>query len=277
VRTKTPYLDLNGDTGVFSALFERSAELAAHGAVAVPGVGFDVVPSDCLGAMLARALPGATDLEVAWGGDFEPSRGTARSILEALPRGGLVREKGVLRRERTAARTIEVMFPSGPRTAVSVPWGDVVTAYYSTGIPNIRAYSAMDRGEIWSLRLMRPLFRLLAIERVRRWLDAWIAKRVVGPDDALLARGRSYFRVRAWRGEEIVTATLAGPEGYVLTARAAVEAVRRVLADRPPPGVHTPSRAFGPDFVRSIEGCEIAMRDFTAVGDPAPREIDSGR
>jgi short subunit dehydrogenase-like uncharacterized protein len=253
------YLDLNGDTAVFDDTFTQRDELISRGAVVIPGVGFDVAPSDCLAAMVARALPGATHLEVAWGGDFEPSRGTARSMLEVLPRGGLVRKEGALARVPIAERVIDVPFPSGPRTALSVPWGDVVTAYYSTGIPNIRAYAAMSRAEIWSIRLMRPLIALLKIDRLRGFIDRLIQRSVTGPDDALLANGRSHFWVRASRGDETCVATLSGPEGYVLTARASVEAMQRALADRPSPGVYTPSRAFGADFICSIDGITLSL------------------
>ena len=53
------------------------------------GVGFDVVPTDCLAAMLKRELPSATHLKLAFkarNGKLSP--GTAKTMVEGLPEGG---------------------------------------------------------------------------------------------------------------------------------------------------------------------------------------------
>jgi len=50
IRTRRHYLDVTGEIAVFEAIFARDAEARERGAVLLPGVGFDVVPSDCLAA-----------------------------------------------------------------------------------------------------------------------------------------------------------------------------------------------------------------------------------
>ena len=58
------YLDITGEIDVFEACYARDDEAKARGVVVMPGVGFDVVPTDCLAALLAARLPGATRLEL---------------------------------------------------------------------------------------------------------------------------------------------------------------------------------------------------------------------
>jgi short subunit dehydrogenase-like uncharacterized protein len=55
------YLDVTGEVAVFEGLAARAAADKAAGVMLLPGVGFDVVPSDCLAA-LKRRLPSATHL-----------------------------------------------------------------------------------------------------------------------------------------------------------------------------------------------------------------------
>jgi short subunit dehydrogenase-like uncharacterized protein len=60
LRNRVHYLDITGEIDVFEALAARDAEATARGVMLLPGVGFDVVPSDCLAAHLKRRLPDAT-------------------------------------------------------------------------------------------------------------------------------------------------------------------------------------------------------------------------
>ncbi len=56
------YLDITGEAAVFETMAARDAEAKTAGIVLLPGVGFDVVPSDCLAVHLKRRLPLATRL-----------------------------------------------------------------------------------------------------------------------------------------------------------------------------------------------------------------------
>ena len=68
--------------------------------------------------------------------------GTQRTAIEILQDGVRVRSNGTLTRPGASGKTISVDFGDGPVEAQLVPWGDVFTAYYSTGIPNIEDYVA---------------------------------------------------------------------------------------------------------------------------------------
>jgi short subunit dehydrogenase-like uncharacterized protein len=151
----THYLDITGEEQVFEALAARDAEARAAKVVLMPGVGFDVVPTDCLAAHLKRRLPTATRLALGFQGGDHMSRGTALTVLESLPHGGLVRENGILKRVPAAWRTRVIDFGNGPVKAITIPWGDVATAFYSTGIPNIEFYMAAP----WGTRMLARLSR----------------------------------------------------------------------------------------------------------------------
>ncbi len=146
LRTKVHYLDITGEVLVFESLAARDAEAKAAGVMLMPGVGFDVVPSDCLAAHLKRRLPTATHLTLGFSGSGRFSRGTATTMAENMHRGGLVRRDGVLAKVPAAWKSRVIDFGAGPVSAMTIPWGDVSTAYHSTGIPNIEVYMSAPPG-----------------------------------------------------------------------------------------------------------------------------------
>jgi saccharopine dehydrogenase (NAD+, L-lysine-forming) len=252
------YLDITGEIAVFEACHARSGEARAAKVILMPGVGFDVVPSDCLAASLAAKLPGATLLQLAFTGLGEPSAGTAKTMLEGLPSGGAVRKDGKITRVPAAWKTMTVPFHDHERTAVTIPWGDVSTAYHSTGIPNIETYVALPRRMIRGMKLASTFRGLLKLGPVQRMAARMVERRVKGPDAEARATGKSelWGRVADDSGRE-VQGTLTTPEGYRFTAISALAAVDRVLAGGIAPGAHTPSTAFGASFVASLEGCTL--------------------
>ena len=81
---------------MFEAVLARHDEARGRGVVLLPGAGFDVVPSDCLAALLARALPGAVRLELALRAAGGVSPGTAKTAMESLGTAGRARVGGVI-------------------------------------------------------------------------------------------------------------------------------------------------------------------------------------
>src|SRR5271157_6591721 len=130
------YLDITGEIDVFEALFARDAEAKRAGVTLMPGVGFDVVPSDCLAAHLKRRLPDATRLTLYLSAGFNASRGTMKTAIGGIGGGARARRNGRLvwvARPETGSCD----FGRGSRPTIQIPWGDVSTAFHSTGIPNI--------------------------------------------------------------------------------------------------------------------------------------------
>jgi short subunit dehydrogenase-like uncharacterized protein len=257
LRRGTHYLDITGEGAVFAALARRDAEARAAGVVLLPGVGFDVVPSDGLAAHLARRLPGAARLTLAFQAVGRPSRGTTLTALEGIHLGGMIRRGGKLTPVPAAWRTRDFDLGRGPVRCMTIPWGDVWTAWHSTGIPDIEVYLAAPpalRALAVASRLVGPL---LGSGPVQRGLAAWVRWRVSGPDAQARARGRSllYGEVEHADGRR-AAARLVAPEGYAFTALAAVECAERVLGGQARPGFLTPSLAFGPDLPLAIAGVE---------------------
>jgi short subunit dehydrogenase-like uncharacterized protein len=251
------YLDITGEISVFESIAARDTEAMAAGILLLPGAGFDVVPSDCLAAHLYQRLRSANHLALAFHGIGRYSRGTATTIVENLHAGGVVRRGGALVRVPSAWRTRDIDFGEGPRLAVTIPWGDVSTAYRSTGIGDIEVYTAVSRRQLRLMRLSRPFGWALRSSLVQDFLKRRIQAGPPGPSDEERARGRTLLwgEVEDSQGRRMV-ARLRGPEGYTFTMLTALAALTRVLAGDAPPGYQTPSLAYGPDFVLDVPGVE---------------------
>ncbi|HEV2147665.1 MAG TPA: saccharopine dehydrogenase NADP-binding domain-containing protein [Longimicrobiaceae bacterium] len=256
LRTGTHYLDITGEIAVFESLAARDAEARATGVMLLPGAGFDVVPTDCLAAHLARRLPGAVRLALAFhpvGGGV--SHGTATTMVENLASGGAVRRGGRIVRVPAAYRTRRVDFGRGPVEVTTIPWGDVSTAYHSTGIPDVEVYTRVRASARRMMVASRRLGWLLGSGPVQRFLKRRIDAAAPGPTPEQRAGGRSlvWGEVEDARGGR-AAARMETPEGYTLTAMTAVAAAEEVLAGRAEPGFRTPSLAFGPDWILGFEG-----------------------
>ena len=255
LRVGSHYVDITGEVAVFEGLMRRNQEAQAAGVMLLPGAGFDVVPSDCLAAHLKRRLPTATKLVLAFHAGTRPSRGTLLTMLENLDGRGLVRKNGGLVEVPAGWKTRTIDFGRRPRKAVTIPWGDLATAHFSTGIPDIEVYAALPFKERLAIRTSRFLGPVLRQGFVRRSLENRIRAATPGPSEAERARSTSFLWGEA--SDEFgnqATARLRGPDGYSFTAQAAVTIVERILAGDAPPGYQTPSTAYGADFVLQIPG-----------------------
>jgi saccharopine dehydrogenase (NAD+, L-lysine-forming) len=259
--TRTHYLDITGEIAVFEGVLAQDARAKEAGVVLLPGAGFDVVPSDCLAAALAAALPGAVQLELAFatlGGRLSP--GTTKTMLEGLPHGGCVRKDGRLTSVPAAHRTRSVPFARKARPCVAIPWGDVSTAYHSTGIPNIVVFTAQPRLMTAAMKASRPFAGLLRSPRVQSFLRAAVDRFVHGPseEERRAARTELWGAVTDAEGRR-VEGTLEVPEGYSFTVDASLVIAERVLAGDVAPGAWTPSCAFGAEFVTTLPHTELRV------------------
>lgn len=247
------YLDITGEVEVFEACATRDAEAKAAGIMLLPGVGFDVVPSDCLGAHLKARLPAATALALGFLGTGGVSHGTATTMAENVHRGGLVRRGGRLTPVPAGHKTRTIDFGRGPMKAVTIPWGDVSTAWWSTGIPDIEVYMAAPTSMRVGLSAARHLGWLLGSGPVQSFIKGRIP--AGGPTVEQRQRSRSYLwgEARATDGRT-VTSRIQGPDGYTLTVDAALLIAERVLGGAAPDGFQTPSKAYGPDLVLDVAG-----------------------
>ncbi len=248
------YLDITGEIDVFEALAARDGEAKRAGVVLLPGVGFDVVPSDCLAAHLKLRLPDATRLTLYLSAGFNASRGTMKTAIEGVADAPRARRNGRL---VTLARpdTGSCDFGRGLRPTIQIPWGDVSTAFHSTGIPNIEVHIEAPSA-LQALAFTPGFMRsLLALSPAQLVLKALADLQPEGPSDEARRKGRAVLvgAARNAKGETVRT-RLKTPEGYTLTARTSLDAALRVAAGEVKPGFQTPSLAFGPDYILGFEG-----------------------
>lgn len=254
------YLDITGEIPVFQHTFAQDQAARERGVVLISGVGFDIVPSDCLIRYVADQVAAPQCLEIVIGGpglangEIGASGGTLKTNLEMIAQGFAVRRDDALVPVEVGAGLKSVRLLDGQHTALIVPWGDVVTAYRPAGIPNITAYMTFPLGQAWLLHYGGGLVvqRLLQSAALRRWAARQIEQRISGPSEHTRLTGRSQFYAQViGQDGQRAEAWLETIEAYQLTVLAALNAVEHVLAD-PPHGALTPAQAFGADFVLEV-------------------------
>lgn len=253
LRTKAHYLDITGEIDIIETAAGLDGRAREAGIAVIPAVGFDVVPSDCLAAILAEKLPTASHLVLAFTAGGAISPGTAKTLLEVMPGGGRARIEGVIRRVPADWKRRLIRFASGMKEAVTIPWGDVASAYYSTGIGNIETFLAASPTLMRQSQWLRRFAWALQWGAFRRLAQRWIDWSISGPsiEERAAARAELWGQVSDGAGNA-VEATLETPDGYTLTVYSALAAVERVLAGNVPTGFSTPSKAFGKDFILTL-------------------------
>jgi short subunit dehydrogenase-like uncharacterized protein len=255
LRTGVHYLDITGEIEIFEALAARNEQAKAGGVMLMPGTGFDVVPTDCLAAHLKQRLPTATHLALVIKSKGRISQGTATTMVENIGRGGALRQDGRITLVPAAAKTRVVEFNGKPNTVTLFPWGDVATAYHSTGIPNVEVYFAIPASMRRMIKSSRYIGGLLTTGPVQRFLKKRIKAGPAGPSEEERRTGKTtiWGEVTDASGGRAVSRLYTG-EGYALTAQTAVKILEKVLAGNVRTGFSTPSLAYGPDLILEIEG-----------------------
>ena len=257
VDTHTHYTDITGEAEVYEGLWAMDEAATGASIMLLPGTGFDVVPSDCLAAHLKSRCPDATHLELAFRGrGGGVSHGTAKTMAQNIHRGGTIRRDGKLEQVPAAWKTRMIDFGDGkPAHCMSIPWGDVVTAYKSTGIPNIMVYMGFPQGPARFLKLARPLLPLLGTRPVQNMMKKRIEAGPAGPDDEArkTAVNELWGEVRTAGGRTAVS-RLRTPEGYTLTARMSLAIAQKICQGEHKPGFQTPSTAYGKDLILELPG-----------------------
>ena len=247
------YLDITGEIDVFEAVFARDAEARDRKVALCPGVGFDVIPTDCVAAVLADALPDAHVLRLGFESHSGFSPGTAKTSVEGFAGGGRVRRNGRIQRVPLGYKFEQIDFGDGPRLGVTIPWGDVSSAYYTTGIPNIETYIPIlprNARRLMVANWIRPLAALRPVQALMKMR----AGKVRGPDEAKRSRNPGYVwgDVRN-KKNELRTARVVTANGYDLTIHGSLAVVRHLL-ENPAAGAFTPSRLMGSDLVSRLPG-----------------------
>jgi len=256
LQTGTHYLDINGDISVFEMIKRYDAAAKEKNVMLLPGAGFDVVPTDCMALHLKNKLPDATHLKLAFasiGGGV--SHGTAMTIVSKLGSGGTVRENGKIIPQPLAKKGMWVDFGEKKLFVMSIPWGDVSTAYFTTGIPNIESYTSVKPG-IYKMIKLQGLFNwLLRMEWIKNIIRKKIKSRPAGPDDKMRSNAKSLIwgEVRNDKGEKI-SHHFTCADGYTLTALSSLIIAKKILEGNFKTGYQTPASCYGEELVKEIPG-----------------------
>jgi short subunit dehydrogenase-like uncharacterized protein len=258
------YLDITGEISVFEYAHSQHAAARERGVVVCPGVGFDVIPTDCVAAALKEALPDASELALGFDTASGLSPGTTKSLVEGMALGGKIRLNGRIDTVSFGYRHRRIDFGFGQKSATTISWGDVASAHYSTGIGNIEAYIPMPRMVVSISRCLNWTRSLLRQASVQAFLRRVVDKRVKGPDAEQRAKARTavWGEVKNTRGE-IRVARIETANGYQLTVDSALHMARHLL-DKPPAagGYFTPSMLCGWRLVEALPGSgKIVIQD----------------
>lgn len=253
IASKTHYLDITGELEVFELAARFNQQALDAGVVLCPGVGFDVIPTDCVAAQLKQQMPDATHLRLGFDSRSRMSRGTAKTSVRRIGEGGAVRINGKITNVPLAYKAEKIDFGGGEKLAMTIPWGDVSTAYYSTGIGNIEVFIPAHPKLVSRMRRMNWFRWLLRTEMMKNWLMKKIDSQPAGPKD----EEREKYYTWVW-GEakndqgDVITLRKQVLNGYTLTAQGAVTMAMHVLANPPAGGFYTPSKLYGADLVEKF-------------------------
>ena len=230
------YLDITAEIGTYQLAESLSAAASEAGVMLMPGVGWDVVPTDSLAMQVVERVKDPISLRIALKVAGGMSRGSAVSASEIVSAGILARVDGDLV-SRPDAPSALFDFGDGLVDCFPLSFGDLITAWHSTGVRNIAMYvhvtgDGFPEGDL----------SLLPDGPTAEQRDAHGAAAVV--------------EVTSVDGT-VTRSIIETVNGYSYTPLAAVEAARRVLAGDARPGFQTPARVFGQGFAETIEGTSV--------------------
>jgi short subunit dehydrogenase-like uncharacterized protein len=214
-----------------------------------------VIPTDCVAAALANVLPDATHLVLGFDTEASMSPGTAKTSVEGLAQGGRVRRDGKITAVPMGFSTRQIDFGHGVKTAMAFPWGDVSTAYHTTGIPNIEVFLAVPPALLWGARLGHFLGPILGLAPVQGALKKR-AGAIAGPTAASRAKSPCYVWGEARNAAGVVrTARIRTANGYDVTTTGALAVVEHLQArNTAEGGAFTPARLCGARLITTLPG-----------------------
>jgi short subunit dehydrogenase-like uncharacterized protein len=251
IATGTHYIDINGDISVFEMIKKYDTQAKAANVMLLPGAGFDVIPTDCLAQILQQQMPDATHLEIAFipvGGQI--SHGTATTMAGKAGEGGVIRENGQFVKKPLGHAGKWITMNDKKFFVMSIPWGDVSTAFVSTKIPNIITYTGM-KPSVYRMLQFQFLFNwLLRTKFIRSFIQKKINKAPAGPTDEQRAKAKTYLwaRVQNAKGEEKTTMAVTA-DGYTVTYEGCLLITKKILEGNYKPGYQTPALAYGGNLV----------------------------
>ncbi|MFO7795329.1 MAG: saccharopine dehydrogenase family protein [Promethearchaeati archaeon] len=254
------YLDITGEIGVFEQNFTYHEKALKKNIAIISGVGFDVVPSDCLAKYVSEKMPNAAQLELGIAGLSGFSKGTLKTFLTNIPHGTIIRQNEKLVALPLGKNPKQIQFMDKKRFCYPISWGDISTAYRSTNIENIRVYMALPHYFKYFTGSLEPLLKkIFELDQVQKLISTWIEKNVQGPNEKTRKASRSYLWAKVYNKDgDSYEAWLKTIEPYRLTAISAIKCVKKLdTSGKDIIGTLTPSQAFGKDFILEFPDTKI--------------------
>lgn len=259
IATHTHYTDITGEIAVFEMAKRYNATAVQSGVMVMPGAGFDVVPTDCMALFLKNKLPDATSLQLAFastGGGL--SHGTATTMVMGLGEGGAVRVNHKIVNQPLGQKGMLIDFSKldveeKNLFVMSIPWGDISTAHFTTGIPNIETFTRVTPNIFKLLKFQRAFNWLLKTSLFRTFVARKVNARPAGPDEATRAKSSSLIWGKVENaGGKTVQAAMKVKDGYSLTAHSSLIIVQKILAGDVKAGYQTPAAVYGEDLIMEV-------------------------
>ncbi len=259
LQSGTHYLDITGEIEVFEYVKSCHQKAVESNILLMSGVGFDVVPTDCMANYLHTQMPDATHLELAWSGlGGGISHGTMSTMVENLGKSGAIRENGKMVPMPTGHLGKTIDFGVKKLFCMSIPWGDVSTAFTTTGIPNIVVYTAVPKNTYHIMKLQALFNPIVRLDFVKNQIQNYVDKNIDGPTPVQLQNGISLIYGKVTNAQnKTIEARLQTREGYYLTAEMALIITQKVLNNPPQVGSHTPSKLFGYELILEVPGTKF--------------------
>ncbi|WP_240033973.1 saccharopine dehydrogenase family protein [Planococcus salinus] len=249
------YLDITGEISVFEHSFAQNAAAKEADITVCSGVGFDVIPTDCTALKLKELMPDAESLSLGFDSNSGISPGTFKTMIEGMGSGSAERRDGQIIPVPLGSQRRMIDFGRGTRSSIGIPWGDVSTAFYTTGIPNISAWIPMKKSRILGARIFSRTGSILTLPFVQKTLKNWVERRVSGPDETLRAGAPAYIWGEAVNAEGVVqTVRIQTANVYDVTVYGALKAASRLLDGDFPSGSFTPAALFGAELIEQLPG-----------------------
>jgi short subunit dehydrogenase-like uncharacterized protein len=259
------YLDITGEIAVLEHTLERTQRDQARcmGVVLCSGVGFDVVPTDCVALKLKELLPDATHLSLGFDTDSAASPGTLKTAIESLRKWILCTRDCNIVKIPAAETQREIDFGRGVVPAMAISWGDVASAFHTTRIPNIDTWIPVPGKRTGALKLLNALRPVLGTALVQSALKKLITEFVKGPTAEQRAKSRTWVWGEATNAAgEKKTVRIEIGNVYDVTVDAALKVATHVLESNCDGGSYTPAMLLGSGAVEELVGWEDGSGDL---------------
>jgi short subunit dehydrogenase-like uncharacterized protein len=273
------YLDTSGEQAFIREAYERYDSRARKaGVTAVPAFAFEVALGDWAAARAAALVRETAEVDEAEPIDevvvgyavsgFRPSGGTLQSAVATLARPAVVWQEDRWERAAPGARSRTFTFPPpfGPRDAVRIPSGEVVTVPRHVAARRVETFLALGPSPVARMAagLLGPILPLVAASP----LGALVRSRAGAappPDQAQRSAARFAIVAEASHRFHRSRVSISGSDLYAISAVIVAEGIAHLAGavGSPPRGVITPSELMDPAGALAdlVGGGHIAMEE----------------